>query len=73
MICSHQTVRSGIGNHLTGQTARAKIGSRTQYNRLTVIRCTRNCLHTGNLLTIALFCENLGNLRLADRQMLRIL
>ena len=73
MICSHQTVWSGIGNHLTGQTARAKIRSGTQYNCLTVIRCPRYRLYTGNLLTIAFFCKDLGNLRLSDRQMLRIL
>ena len=35
MICSHQTVRSGIGNHLAGQTTCAKIRSRTQHNRPT--------------------------------------
>lgn len=60
MICCHQTIRSGISNHLSGQTTRSQISSRTEHNCLTMINSTGNSLYPGNFLKLTINLNHLS-------------
>ena len=67
MIGRLQTVRTGILTHIPIDTTCLQISSAADDNRLTVISCTRKCLHSGNL---SIFHQEICHLSLLDLKIL---